>query len=234
MTRETYGLLNEYMQSQMDDAAHDREHIYRVLYNAVDIVSYEKGVDLDVLVAACLLHDVGRREQFADPKVCHAEVGAEKAYDFLMGHGFTEGFAAHVRDCVLTHRFRKARPPESLEAKILFDADKLDAVGTMGIARTLNYKGQVGDPLYNMGPDGIPSDGTGDTVNSFFHEYKFKMERLYDGFYTKRGRELAATRKKAAEEFYKALLEECREPYIVGRPVLDEMLNGEGQRGRET
>ncbi len=226
MTGETFELINGYMLSQMEDAAHDREHIYRVLYNAMDIASYEKGVDFDVLIAACLLHDVGRREQFADPGVCHARVGAEKAYDFLKSHGFSEEFAAHVRDCVRTHRFRRAQPPESTEAKILFDADKLDAVGTMGIARTLNYKGRVGDPLYNMGPDGIPSDGVGDTVNSFFHEYKFKMERLYEGFYTKRGRELAATRKKAAEEFYFALLAECREPYLNGRPLLDKLLDG--------
>ena len=225
MTRETYGLLNEYMISQMDDAAHDREHILRVLYNAMDIASYENDVDIDVLIAACILHDVGRREQFADPSVCHAAVGAGKAYDFLKSHGFSEEFASHVRDCVRTHRYRRARPPESVEAKILFDADKLDAVGAMGVARTLNYKGQVGDPLYNMGPDGIPSDGVGDTVNSFFHEYKFKLERLYDGFYTKRGRELAMSRKKAAEEFYLALLAECREPYELGREILENELD---------
>ena len=225
MTRETYGLLNEYMISQMDDAAHDREHVLRVLYNAMDIASYENDVDIDVLIAACILHDVGRREQFADPSVCHAAVGAGKAYDFLKSHGFSEEFASHVRDCVRTHRYRRAQPPESVEAKILFDADKLDAVGAMGVARTLNYKGQVGDPLYNMGPDGIPSDGVGDTVNSFFHEYKFKLERLYDGFYTKRGRELAMSRKKAAEEFYLALLAECREPYELGREILENELD---------
>lgn len=225
MTRETYGLLNDYMISQMDDAAHDREHVLRVLYNAMDIASYENDVDIDVLIAACLLHDVGRREQFADPSVCHAAVGAGKAYDFLKSHGFSEEFASHVRDCVRTHRYRRAQPPESVEAKILFDADKLDAVGAMGVARTLNYKGQVGDPLYNMGPDGIPSDGVGDTVNSFFHEYKFKLERLYDGFYTKRGRELAMSRKKAAEEFYLALLAECREPYELGREILENELD---------
>ena len=225
MTRETYGILNDYMISQMDDAAHDREHVLRVLYNAMDIASYENDVDIDVLIAACLLHDVGRREQFADPRVCHAAVGAGKAYDFLKSHGFSEEFASHVRDCVRTHRYRRAQPPESVEAKILFDADKLDAVGAMGVARTLNYKGQVGDPLYNMGPDGIPSDGVGDTVNSFFHEYKFKLERLYDGFYTKRGRELALSRKKAAEEFYFALLAECREPYELGREILENKLD---------
>lgn len=230
MDKGTYELIYKYMLTQMDDTAHDREHIMRVLYNAVDIAAFEEGVDMDVLVAACLLHDIGRREQFADPRVCHARAGAEKAYSFLMDNGFTKDFCVRVRDAVRTHRFRANDPPESIEAKILFDADKLDAVGAMGIARTLGYKGQVGDPLYNMGPDGAPSDGVGDTVNSFFHEYKFKLERLYDRFYTARGAELAKSRATAAESFYMALLEESRRPYIEGRAKLERFLSGANDR----
>lgn len=224
MTNTAFARLHAYMLSQMDDAAHDREHIYRVLYNALDIASREDGVNTDVLIAACLLHDVGRREQFADPGVCHARVGAEKAYRFLLESGFSEDFAARVRDAVRTHRFRANDPPVSVEAKILFDADKLDAAGTMGIARTLNYKGQVGDALYELGPDGIPSDGERDAANTFFNEYTIKLRRLYDRFYTKRGRELAAERKTAAEDFYRALLRESRRPYLVGRGLLETLL----------
>ena len=227
MNRTDFDCLHAYMLSQMDDAAHDREHIYRVLYNALDIASREDGVGTDVLIAACLLHDVGRREQFADPKVCHARVGAEKAYRFLRENGFPEGFAARVRDAVRTHRFRASDPPVSLEARILFDADKLDAAGTMGIARTLNYKGQVGDALYELGPDGIPSDGERDTANTFFNEYTVKLRRLYDRFYTKRGRELAEERKSAAEDFYRALLAESRRPYLAGRRILETLLKEE-------
>ncbi len=224
MTREIFGLLEGYMLSQTDDAAHDREHIYRVLYNALDIANCEGGADLDVLIAACLLHDVGRREQFADPAVCHARVGAEKAHRFLLENGFSEDFAARVRDAVRTHRFRANDPPVSAEAKILFDADKLDAAGTMGIARTLNYKGQVGDALYVLGPDGLPSDGAGDGVNTFFNEYNIKLRKLYDRFYTKRGRELAEARRASAQAFYEALLSECRRPYLAGRGLLEAAL----------
>lgn len=60
MNRETYCLLEDFMLCSMDDAAHDKEHIYRVLYNALEIVKTEKAVDHDVLIAACLLHDIGR------------------------------------------------------------------------------------------------------------------------------------------------------------------------------
>ncbi len=227
MTHTAFTCLHAYMLSQMDDAAHDREHITRVLYNALDIAATEENVDTDVLIAACLLHDVGRREQFADPAVCHARVGAGKAYRFLRENGFPEDFAARVRDAVRTHRFRADDPPRTLEAKILFDADKLDAVGLMGIARTLSYKGQVGDALYEPGPDGLPSDGAGDRTNTFFNEYKIKLEKLYDRFYTQRGRELAERYRRSARAFYEALLAQCRAPYERGKRLLEELIHDE-------
>ena len=87
MTRETYTMLENYMCSCMTDIAHDKEHIYRVLYRALEIAEEEPGTDYDVLIAACLLHDIGRQEQFENPKVCHAEAGAKKAYDFLKEQG---------------------------------------------------------------------------------------------------------------------------------------------------
>ena len=69
-------------------------------------------------------------------------------WPYLLENGFSEAFADAVRSCILTHRFRVARPPQSIEAKILFDADKLDVTGALGIARTLLYKGTVTEPLY--------------------------------------------------------------------------------------
>ena len=180
MTNETYQLLENYMRSCMADSAHDAEHIYRVLYNALAIAQAETEVDYDVLITACLLHDIGRKEQFADPTVCHAAAGAEKAYHFLTEQGFAEDFAEKVRHCILTHRFRKAMQPQSIEAKILFDADKLDVTGAIGIARTLMYKGDMAEPLYHLLPGGEISDGTEDLGPSFFREYKFKLEKLYN------------------------------------------------------
>ena len=187
MNRETYRRLEGYMLSCMEDSAHDKEHIYRVLYNALTIAAEEPAADTDVLVCACLLHDVGRAAQFADPSVCHARAGGEKAYRFLTENGFAEEFARHVQACITTHRFRRETPPESIEAKILFDADKLDVTGALGVARTLLYQGEVGDPLYTLRPDGGVSDGTEDARPSFFREYKFKLEKLYDCFYTQKG-----------------------------------------------
>ncbi len=162
MKKEDYTTMENYMLSCMEDSAHDKEHIYRVLYNALDIAQTEERVDYDILISACLLHDVGRKEQFENPSVCHAMAGAEKAYVFLKGHGFPEEYAAAVRDCIRSHRFRKSDPPQSIEAKILFDADKIDVSGAIGIARTLVYKGKVAEPLYTLQEDGQVSDGSGD------------------------------------------------------------------------
>ena len=64
MTKDNYTLLENYMLSCMEDSAHAKEHIYRVLYTALDIAGTEEAVDMDVLISACLLHDFGRREQF--------------------------------------------------------------------------------------------------------------------------------------------------------------------------
>lgn len=61
MTRQTYSLLENYMLSCMDDSAHDKEHVYRVLYHALRIAKMLHNVDYDVLIAACLLHDIGRK-----------------------------------------------------------------------------------------------------------------------------------------------------------------------------
>lgn len=224
MTQTIYRQLEQYMLSCMVDSAHDAQHIYRVLNHALQIAEKETDVDYDVLIAACLLHDIGRKEQFADPAVCHAEAGSRKAHAFLQKHGFSEDFCNRVAQCILTHRFRKAQPPETLEAKILFDADKLDVIGAVGIARSLMYKAEVSEPLYRLHADGTVDDGSDDTGPSFFREYRFKLEKLYDRFYTARGAELAQDRQRIAADFYSALYREVSAGYAFGRGALEKLL----------
>lgn len=227
MTRETYKLLESYMRGCAGDSAHDEEHILRVLYNALRIAEGEGNVDHDVLITACLLHDIGRPEQFRDPSLCHARVGSEKAFAFLKGAGFGEEFSRHVSDCILTHRFRRAMEPESIEAKILFDADKLDVTGAIGIARTLMYKGNMTEPIYTKLPSGEISDGSAEGPASFFREYKVKLERLYDRFYTKTGAQLAQERRAIAGAFYESLFREVNDGYTEGTEILGKLLKKE-------
>lgn len=204
----------------MQDSAHDKEHVYRVLYTALDIASTEPEADKDIVIAAALLHDIGRKEQFENPSFCHAQVGAEKAHRFLTDNGFDAAFADAVKHCIVTHRFRSDNPPLSIEAKILFDADKIDATGTLGIARTLVYNGKEGEPLYNLKADGTVSDGTNDSVPSFFQEYKYKLEKLYSRFYTQRGNAIAEGRRQTAVSFYNNMLREVQSSYENGKAQL--------------
>lgn len=227
MNRTDYERIERYMLDCMKDSAHDREHVYRVLYGALEIAKTEPSAKPDVLVAACLLHDIGRKEQFENPALDHALIGGEKAYRFLISQGYEDAFAAHVRACIETHRFRKNRPPESIEAKILFDADKLDATGAAGIARTLMYSGNTGRPIYTRLADGSISDGTQSEDPSFFHEYRFKLEKLYDRFYTAEGARLARERKVIATAYYDALLREVRSPDARGKAQLERLLTSD-------
>lgn len=224
MNRDTFKLIESYMLLCMGDSAHDKDHIYQVLYNAMDIAGTEQNVDYDVLICACLLHDIGRKEQFENPELCHAMVGGEKAYQFLLENSFDTAFADKVKHCIQTHRYRQNNPPQSLEAKILFDSDKIDATGALGIARTLFYKGTIGEPLYSFLSDGRVSDGTTDDNPSFFQEYKYKLEKLYNHFYTTRGNEIAKERQQTAVSFYNDMLREVSDTYNRGMELLDDTL----------
>lgn len=228
MNRETYIALETYMIRCMRDSAHDKEHIYRVLNNAMRIAADEKNVDYDVLICACILHDIGRPAQLANPELCHAQVGSQQAYRYLVESGYPEAFAYQVQSCIRTHRFRKNDPPVSLEAKILFDADKLDVVGAIGVARSLAYQGTVSAPMYSRNPDGTVSDGCGDTVPSFFREYHYKLIKLYDRFYTKAGAALARERRSAAESFYQNLLAEVRDS--CDGSLVEKVLSGSAEK----
>lgn len=182
--------IEHFMLSNTGDAAHDADHIYRVLSKALQIAK-NYDVNYDILVAACLLHDIGRAAQFADPTICHAEFGSEMAYKFLLELGWSQENCRQVKHCILTHRFRNDLPPETIEAKILFDADKLDVCGALGIARTLQYEGKMNY-----------------SIHEFVKEYDRKLIKLYDRFYTETAKQMAYSGKTILEMFRKELTEQ--------------------------
>lgn len=227
MTKADFQAMERYMCSCMTDNAHDRAHIYRVLYAALDIAMAEQViVDMDVLIAACLLHDIGREKQFQNPQLCHAQEGGEMAYAFLRARGWGEEKAAHVREAVGSHRYRGDNPPASNEAKILFDADKLDAAGVMGIARTLIYQGKMAHGLYSIDESGDVIPGELEQKNTFFKEYKYKLENVYDKFYTQRAKKVAAEREKPAKIFWEALYGTASQLHERGRQLLEAQSQG--------
>ena len=222
MDKVEYKAIEAYMTEKMQDSAHDKHHIYRVLNGALDIANHENNVDTDVLIAACLLHDIAREQQFANPQVCHAQLGGEMALQFLLSRNWPAPKAQHVKDCIATHRFRSNAPPITIEAKILFDADKLEATGLIGIARTLLYQGIVTHPLYILDNTGeiITQKAKGQNGHSFFHEYNFKLKNVYHSFFTARAKAIALQRRQAAIEFHNALHQEITQNHKSGIEAL--------------
>jgi uncharacterized protein len=209
-----YNKIKNYMYECMKDAAHDTEHIFRVLYLSLDIASkISKNINIDILIASCLLHDIGREEQYKNQNVCHAEAGGIMAKEFLLKNGWSEKDACHVKNCISTHRFRGNNIPETLEAKILFDSDKLDAVGCLGISRTLMYEGIVGNNLYEINNDKICFGEKKNDKETFLKEYNNKLKNLYDNFYTEEAAEMAKKQKECAQLFYNNLVDQIKEIY---------------------
>lgn len=209
-----YNIIEKYMYECMKDSAHDPEHIFRVLYMALNIASKRtENINYNVLIASCLLHDIGREEQFKNPKICHAEIGGILSRDFLLKNGWSDKESNHVCECISSHRFRGDNIPETLEAKILFDSDKLDAVGNLGIARTLMYKGAAGDNLYEVKNGEIYIGYNKDDEETFLKEYNYKLIKLYDKFYTEEAIEMAKIQKAHAQYYYNKLLDQITEIY---------------------
>jgi uncharacterized protein len=224
MDKVQYEKIENYMKECMKDSAHDKEHIYRVLYLSLEIAKNEMEVDMEVLIASCLLHDIGREAQFKNPTLCHAIIGGEMAYEYLIKSGWNTQKAEQVKNCIATHRFRSDNPPNTIEAKILFDSDKLDVTGTLGIARTLLYKGKVSEPLYSVDYNRNVLYGANDENPSFFHEYNFKLKNLYSRFYTQRGTQIAKEREASAVAFYNSILSEVKFSYERGTEQLSFIL----------
>ena len=178
--------------------AHDWKHVKRV-ENLAEKLAEEEDADKEVVKASVLLHDIGRKNEDEGEIENHAEWGAEKAEEILEGLGYEKSFIEKVKHCVRSHRYSKNPEPQSLEAKALSDADNLDALGAVGIARTFTYGGEHGrviaDPKLPAEED-PESSGS----NSFNHLQK-KILDLKDRMYTDSGLEVAEERHSYVEDF---------------------------------
>lgn len=193
-----------------DDPVHGFDHVLRVMRSAEEI-GEELGADLEVLRAAALLHDAAG----ADPRENRAEhesASAEFAQKILGEEGWPEERVQAVTECIVSHRYRGKQNPESLEAKILFDSDKLDVIGAFGVARTLGYAMQAGQPMFAEPSDQFME--TGQTIpgepHSAYHEYLFKLRNVKDRLHTDPARRLAAEREQVLVSFFEQLAAEAR------------------------
>ncbi|MBR9678323.1 MAG: HD domain-containing protein [Nanoarchaeota archaeon] len=189
---------------------HGWDHVLRVRNLALHIGA-EEGADLEALEIVAYLHDVMRNQEMENKGgFCHAEKGAEIADRFLKSIGYEK--REEVVHCIKTHRFHGENIPETLEAKVFYDADKLDSIGAIGIARTYSYNGEKGSPVFAEVPDNyIPQGNTRyHPEHTAVHEYVCKLSKVKDKMLTDTGREIAEQRHAFMQEFFKRLEAEVR------------------------
>ncbi|MDP2642343.1 MAG: HD domain-containing protein [Candidatus Peregrinibacteria bacterium] len=209
-------LISEKM---MSCSAHDCAHVDRV-YNLCLTLAKGQKVDLQVLEMAALIHDVGREAEHNDKtgKTDHAKIGADVAENVLRDLGFDESKILHVKECILSHRFRGKIIPKSLEAKILFDADKLDTLGAIGIARSYVWVGKNNAKIYtdvdlnSYVDENIEGGVFGRIKDKTKHspqiEFDLKFGNIKEKLFTKEAKKIATERTKFYSDFLKRLEKE--------------------------
>ncbi len=183
---------------------HDFSHVQRVLATAMRLAA-EEGANAFIVAMASLLHDIGRglEERSGPEPDRHEELSVELAKPFLRSQGIPPATVARILDAILEHRHRRGRSPRSLEARCLYDADKLDSLGAVGVARAYLWLGEHGRSVYYEAESWAGVDpANNDTKNdSFQREWDIKLGRLRDGLYTASGRAIAASRHARMERF---------------------------------
>lgn len=193
------------------DPVHGFDHILRVL-RMVERIGSPLGADLKILRAAALLHDAsGAHPGQGEGRADHESSSAAFARQVLEAEGWSAEQIEAVLHCIRTHRFRGSEKPQSLEAKILFDADKLDVIGAFGTARTIGYAVQAGQPVFAEPSDTFLSTGATqpDEAHSAYHEYLFKLRHIRELLYTRQAQTIAEGRDRLMRAFFEQLAAEA-------------------------
>jgi uncharacterized protein len=175
--------------TRSDAGAHAYDHVKRVFSLAMKIGT-TLGADLRILGAAALLHDVGRANE-EETGVSHSIVSGDMSAEILEEVGFTQNEIQSVRDAIRTHRFSEGLSPTSLEGEILCDADKLDALGAIGVFRAI-----------------AQAAATGDGAEAFLRHADEKLLKLHQMMYTEEGKRIAKTRHLVLSDFVGELRKE--------------------------
>jgi len=187
--------------------SHDWEHTLRVIRLCEHIGPIEKA-DMTVLLIAASLHDIGRCQQDkSNGQICHAKIGAEMAQAIIDDLPLSEKKKSNIIGCIRTHRFRGNNILETIEAKVLFDADKLDAIGAVGIARAYLFAGELGARLHNP-ENNIQNTKSYSRDDTGFREFKVKLCKIKDRILTPEGCRMAENRHDFMAMFFQRFIEE--------------------------
>lgn len=210
---EKFQKIKEAVEKELSCSAHNMDHIMRV-YNLSLHLAENEDVDMDVLKAAALLHDIARVKEDNDPtgNTDHAVLSAEMVEPILQELNFTKEQIKHIEDCIISHRYKTGNEAKTTEAKILFDADKLDAVGAIGIARGFVWIGRNNGKIYadTSDIDKYINENLGGKINGRIQdktkhspqmEYEIKLKFLIDKMYTEKAKEVCKERTEYLKNF---------------------------------
>ncbi|MCJ7694208.1 MAG: HD domain-containing protein [Anaerolineaceae bacterium] len=196
------------------DPVHNFDHVLRV-YRIAGRLAKTEGADLEIIKAAALLHD----SRGSSPGIHgtqrqeHHIASAEFAGVVLREEDWNNDRIQAVQHCIRAHRFRSnGEKPLSLEARIIFDADKLDVLGAIGAARTIAYAALDGQPSYAEPSETFLNTGKTEPgeAHSSYHEYLFKLRKVKGMLFTESGKKIAEARHAFLVNFYEELQAECR------------------------
>lgn len=184
--------------------SHDWEHTLRVYNLCVHIWKIENA-DLEILEISALLHDIWRKYQDESKwLVCHAEKWAEIAQDLLQKLFLPQNKINQVVHCIETHRKRWSNIPVSLEAKILFDADKLDSIWAVWIGRTFLFAGEIWSKLHNKHVD-INATKSYTREDTAYREFLVSLSKIKDKMFTKEWKRIAKWRHNYMVKFFERI-----------------------------
>lgn len=187
--------------------SHDWDHTLRV-HRLGRRIGETEGADLLVIQVAAYLHDIGRVHQDrTDGKLCHARKGALMAREILENCTLDSARRENIIHCIAAHRFRRGDTPATLEASVLFDADKLDAIGAVGVARAFLFAGELGARLHNPEAD-VASSAAYSIDDTGYREYVVKLSKIRKRMLTATGRRLADERHRFMDRFFNRFLAE--------------------------
>jgi uncharacterized protein len=198
--------LLEFLSEDCADGSHDLSHVHRVWLNAKMIQSVEGG-DLETLLAASILHDCVAVEKSSPLRAQASTLSSAKASAILADLGWSEPMIAAVVHAIKCHSFSAGLEPTTIEAKILQDSDRLDAIGMVGVARCFYTAGRMGSALYDF-TNPTAFDREYEDKRFTIEHFHTKLLKLASGFQTHEGARIAAKRYQSLELFLRAFMDE--------------------------
>ncbi len=192
---------------EQSDSGHDLHHARRVWLNAQSIAAKSEASDERILCAACFLHDLVNVPKNSPLRSQASTLSAQAAKPILAALEFNADDSSAVQHCIEAHSYSAAITPQTLEARILQDADRLESVGALGIARTFFTAGKMDSQLFNA-DDPFAQHRTLDDIQFAVDHFKKKLLTLADTMQTEAGKKLATERTTLMRNFLNALAEE--------------------------